>query len=203
MADEDPSRAWRGSTASLPERNEEALDDEEDEAGVMSMSDDEGEGSTRYVFLSVTRMIGELMSCDVDILLTSIMRIRGCRVRIRRWETSGLFRVGMKCDFLLTIDGSLFHFYSIREPLYHYFSTLAPIVQIVASDPRRLRRFDILIASFVSFSNDFSSATSLHSCAFLLTIRSRPSPIRIIPAKPTLNWSENESQPLKSKDSPV
>lgn len=101
MADEDPSRAWRGSTTNLRERDEEALDDDEDDLGVMSMSDDEGEGSTRYAFIFRETSSELLTLFGVDIRRTSITQTSGYQGRTLQLAMSVLLhRAEMKCDFL-------------------------------------------------------------------------------------------------------
>ena len=47
MEDEDPSRAWRGSTASL---QSQALNDDDSDLGILALDDDETEGSRSVFF---------------------------------------------------------------------------------------------------------------------------------------------------------
>ena len=197
MADEDPSRAWRGSTTNLRERDEEALDADEEDLGVLSMSDDEGEGTTRLVFFSFR----DLFDADLvltDILRTSIMRAKGYQAHIHHSEMSLQYRVrtkdeiSMKCIFF-----TIFYFIPNLSTMLSifYFSMRGATPHIVASDPRLLSKFDIRIASFVSCSNDFSSFLSRHLSPFLLTTNRSPFPISRI----TANAVHKPKNQLKSR----
>lgn len=66
-----------------------------------------------------------------------------------------------------------------------YFSPRGATPHIVASELRRLCRFEIRIASFVSFSNVFSKLVSRQPSPYLLTTMSSTSPTRMITANPT------------------